>query len=156
MNERENSQLEQVRQNNEKINSLIKQILKIRRKQRNPIEINGEIDPEIEKLLSYEVRKCLEIYRLEFQGYTCQGRNTVTFREPEQTADCYGGTWGLQVTYGMQNFVDKMILPTMKKFGYRIDENGEPAFDETLQNNTEHDFNSKDSSFKKYVGSPKD
>lgn len=71
MNERENSQLEQVRQNNEKINSLIKQILKIRRKQRNPIEINGEIDPEIEKLLSYEVRKCLEIYRLEFQGYTC-------------------------------------------------------------------------------------
>ncbi len=156
MNERENSQLEQVRQNNEKINSLIKQILKIRRKQRNPIEINGEIDPKIEKLLSYEVKKCLEIYRLEFQGYTCQGRNTVTLRKPKKTADCYGGIWGLQVTYGMQNFVDKMILPTMKRFGYRIDENGEPAFDETLQNNTEHDFNSKDSSFKKYVGSPKD
>lgn len=56
----------------------------------------------------------------------------------------------------MQEFVEKRILPVISKMGYRIDENGEPAFDETFVNNSEHSSNSKAKSFSKYVGSTKD
>lgn len=149
-------QLNQVKQNNKQINRLIEQILKERREQRIPIEKNGIIDSKIEKLLQHEVRKCLEIYKLEFPGYTCQGRDTVSFREPKETADCYGGTLGLQVTYGMQEFIDEKILPVISKMGYRIDGNGEPAFDETFRNNSEHSSNPEVKSFSKYIGSTKD
>ena len=149
-------QLNQVKKNNEQINKMIEQILKIRREQRIPIEKNGIIDSKIEKLLQHEVCKCLAIYKLEFPGYTCQGRDTVSFREPKETADCYGGTLGLQVTYGMQEFIDEKILPVISKMGYRIDENGEPAFDETFRNNSEHSSNPEVKPFSKYIGSTKD
>lgn len=149
-------QLNQVKQNNKQINKLFEQILKARREQRTPIEKNGIIDSRIEKLLQHEVRKCLEIYKLEFPGYVCQGKDTVSFREPKETADCYGGTLGLQVTYGMQEFIDEKILPVISKIGYRIDENGEPAFDETFRNNSEHSSNPEVKPFSKYIGSTKD
>lgn len=152
----EYSQLNQVKQNNKQINKLVEQILKLRREQRTSIEKNGIIDPKIEKLLQNEVRKCLEIYKLEFPGYKMQGRDTVSFREPKETADCYGGTAGLQVTYDMQEFIDEKILPVISKMGYRIDENGEPAFDETFRNNSEHSSNPEVKSFSKYIGSTKD
>lgn len=157
MEERSYLQLNQVRQNNEKINQLIEQILKIRRKQRISIEKNGKLDTKIEKLLLYEVRKCLEIYKLEFPDYTCQGKDTVSLRKPKkETADCYGGIDGLEATYGMQEFIDEKILPVISKMGYRIDENGEPAFDDTLRNNSEHSSNTEVKSFSKYIGSTKD
>lgn len=156
MEDRAYLQLNQVKQNNEKINNLFEQILKIRRKQRISIEKNGVIDSQVNELLLREVKKCLEIYKLEFSNYDCQGKDTVSFRQAKTTADCYGGTDGLQITFGMQKFIDEMILPTIKKMGYEIDENGEPAFDETFKNNTEHNYNYKVSSFRKYVGSTKD
>lgn len=151
-----NLQLNQVQQNNKQINDLIEQILQKRRNQRISIEKDGVLDPDIKTLLLYEVQKCLEIYKLEFPNYTCQGKADVSSREPKKTADCYGGTLGLQITSGMQSFIDVIILPTIKKIGYSIDENGEPLFDETFKNNTEHISNSKIDSFKKYVGSKKD
>ena len=156
MEERSKSQLNQIKQNNEQINNFIEQILKIRREQRFSIEENGIIDLKIKKLLQNEVNKCLEIYKIEFPDYTCQGKETISFRQPKKTADCYGGTEGLQITYGMQNFIDEKILPIMSKMGYKIDENDEITFDETLQTNTEHDFRSDVNAFKKYVGSTKD
>lgn len=156
MEEEKYLQLNQVKQNNKQINKLLEQILKARREQRTPIEKNGIIDSRIEKLLQHEVRKCLEIYKLEFPGYVCQGKDTVSFREPKETADCYGGTLGLQVTYGMQEFIDEKILPVISKIGYRIDENGEPAFDETFRNNSEHSSNPEVKPFSKYIGSTKD
>lgn len=156
MEEREYLQLNQIRQNNEQINKLIEQILKIRRYQRIPIEKNGITDSKIKTLLQNEVHKCLEIYKLEFPGYTCQGRDTITFSKPKETADCYGGTDGLQITYGMQEFIDKKIFPVMSKIGYKIDENGEPAFDETFANNSEHSSNPEVKTFSKYIGSTKD
>lgn len=160
MEEKNFFQLNQVKENNEKINKLIEQILKIRRERRSSIELKNDetidVDPKVKILLENEIRKCLEIYKLEFPNYICQGKDTVTFCKTKTTADCYGGTLGLQITYGMQEFIDNKILPVISKMGYKIDENGEVAFDEKFANNSEHSPNLQVKSFSKIVGSTKD
>ncbi len=147
-------EINQVIENNKKINQMIEQIIAERRKSRIPFEVNGKIDENMRLLLQGEIAKCLEIYKLEFSGYNCQGREGITFRKPKNTADCYGGTDGLQVTYRMQDFIETRILPEIKKLGYSINENGEAYYDSST--NTEHTPNSDLKAPQKFVGSTKD
>lgn len=151
-------QLELVKKNNELINKKIEEIISSRRKQRIPFEKDGNVDSKIKKILEFEIYKCLATYNIEFSKFTSQGRDTVDFKVPNETADCYGGPFGLQVTYGMQDFVDRMILPRMKEMGYSIKENGEPYFDTDIKKNTEHELieNRDNISFEGYVGSNRD
>ena len=147
-------QIKQVIENNKKINQMIEQIIAERRKSRIPFEVNGKIDENMREILKCEITKCLKIYKLEFPGYNCQGREGITFRKPKTTADCYGGIFGMQVTYGMQEFIEANILPAIKKLGYSINENGEAYYESS--GNTEHTQNSDLKAPQKYVGSTKD
>lgn len=148
------NEINQVIENNKKINQMIEQIIAERRKNRIPFEVNGKIDENMRLLLQCEIAKCLKIYRLEFPGYNCQGHEGITFRKPKNTADCYGGTDGLQVTYGMQDFMETSILPAIKKLGYSINEKGEAYYDSST--NTEHTPITNLKAPQKYVGSTKD
>lgn len=149
------SDINQVIENNIQINKLIEQIFQKRRSIRIPFEKDGKVDFQMEEILKLEIEKILGIYKLEFPNYKCQGKEGISFREKE-LADCFGGVDGLQVTYGIQTFIDKIIIPTMKKMGYQINAEGEIFFSANIKDNIEHEPNENAKPFGKYVGSVKD
>ncbi len=146
--------LDTVRENNELINQRIQKIIEMRRTKRNSFEKDGKIDEDIRKIFEMETKKCLELYKLEFPNYRMQGKEGVSCRSGKSTADCFGGIDGLQITFGMQDFIDGIIMPTMKKIGYSIDENGLAYY--SSNGNDYHEQNSKVKFPEKYVGSTRD
>ncbi len=147
-------QIEDVIKNNNTINRMIEKILEIRRKQRIPFEIDGEMDAQVREIFEMETKKCLQLYKIEFPNYERQGKEGVSFVGQKETADCYGGIDGLLLTKGMQKFVDSIIIPTMKKRGYFINENGIPCFDP--KENDLHEPTPNTNFPQKYVGSTRD
>ena len=152
--ELQNMQIESIIENNNTINKKIEQIIELRRMQRTPFEIDGKIDAQIQKIFEMETKKCLELYKIEFPNYQCQGKEGISFKEGKETADCYGGIDGLQVTSGMQKFIDNVVMPTMKKLGYSINENGIACFEPKA--NELHEPTSTTHFPQKYIGSTRD
>lgn len=149
-------QIESIIENNKKINSMIQRIIELRRAQRIPFEKNGEMDKNIKAILEMETKKCLALYKIEFLEYQCQGAEGITFVNQKNTADCYGGIDGLQVTKGMQKFIDEIIIPTMKEKGYSVDENGTVYFNSNITSNLYHEPNYSLNYTNDYVGSTRD
>lgn len=150
----QNEVIKQIIENNRIINEKIKQIIELRRSLRIPFEQNGNVDTLIQSIFEKETKKCLELYKIEFPSYQCQGKEGFSFKKGKETADCYGGIEGLQVTFGMQKFIDEKIMPIMQKMGYSINEEGIAYF-----NLAGNDYNTHISNIKtpqQYVGSTRD
>lgn len=146
--------IKQIIENNRIINEQIQQIIELRRSGRIPFEQNGDIDALIQSIFEKETKKCLELYKIEFPGYRCQGKEGFSLKRASRGADCSGGINGLQVTLDMQKFIDKEIMPFIQKMGYSINEEGIAYF-----NSDENDYNAHASNIKmpqQYVGSTRD
>ena len=148
------NEIMQIIENNNDINQKIEQIIEPRRKKRISFEIDGKIDEQMQKIFEMETKKCLELYKIEFPNYQCQGKEGVSLKMGRETADCYGGIYGLQVTSGMQRFIDNVVIPTMKKIGYSIDDNGIPCFKSGT--NKLHEQVSNVNFSQSYIGSKRD
>lgn len=129
--------LEKIKNNNQIINEIIQKILLERREKNISIE-EGEskksFDPIAKAIFELEIRKCLETYKAEFPSYSCQGKEGVSFVDNDKKADCFGGLQGLQIAPGLQESIEKMIVPVMKKLGYCI-KDGEVFFSRNLNEN---------------------
>lgn len=147
-------QIECIKENNYEINKLIQQVAEFRRKNKTPFEKDGKVDEQIIKIFELETKKCLELYKKEFANYQCQGREGVSLLEGNGQADCGGGVFGLQVTTGMQEFIDTRIKPVIRERGYSINKDGEVTYKTAANEFHEPILNIKNP--QKYVGSTKD
>lgn len=148
------NEIKQIIENNGSINEKIEHIIELRRNQRISFETDEGIDTPIQAIFEMEIKKCLELYKIEFPNYRCQGKEGISFKEGKETADCYGGIDGVQITPGMQKFIDNVVMPTMRKLGYSINEKGEVMF--YTNDNKYHEPILNLESQKEYIGSTRD
>lgn len=105
------SKLDKVRYNNEKINNQIKKIVELYKKtKKTAFTKDGELEPNIRKILEYQMKKCAAICLAEFPEFECKNIEQLTVNGiDENQADCRGGPNGIKVYSGIQPFIDGIL-----------------------------------------------
>ena len=100
------SYINQVKQNNQKIYEIINEIIDIRKANNISLQDENEIDDIAKEVLKLETQKCIAIYQAEY-GKECRGNkeNVYLNSNPKRIGDCSGGTEGLGIGRDMNVFL---------------------------------------------------
>ena len=88
-------EINMVKKNNKQIEQLVQKYIEEYKQKGIPLEENEQA----KKLLKYKLGLCLEIYKVEFSGHECVGKQEVHFiKQKGAHPDCYGNENGLTLT----------------------------------------------------------
>lgn len=118
MEEETNSQLKQVRDNNNKINEIINMIIDYRKDNGISLQEGDKLEEIAKLIIKNETLRCIKIYKAEYgqYGYSeCRGKEDK-IELIDKALDCSGGTDGLGIGKNM-NYELNNLYGMLEKYG---------------------------------------
>lgn len=118
MEEETNSQLKQVRDNNNKINEIINMIIDYRKDIGISLQEGDKLEEIAKSIIKNETLRCIAIYKAEYGQYgygECRGK-ADSIELIDKALDCSGGTDGLGIGKNMNSELKK-VYENLEKYG---------------------------------------